>query len=64
MVLEPRFVASEVEVGDRINSGREKALNHELTDVLNTVFIQTEAVHIKDFDGWAVLYDLSKQTNQ
>ena len=63
-MLEPRTVVTEVEFGDRINSGREEAFKHELTDVLNCVFIFTESIHAEDFYGWAVLYDLSKQTNQ
>ena len=63
-MLEPRHVASEVKVGDGFYVRRKEALKHELTDVLNSVLIQTEGVHIQDFNGWAVLYDLSKQTNQ
>ena len=63
-MLEPRFVVDEVEVGDGINSRREEAFKHKLTDVLYFVLIITEFDHIKDFYGWAVLYDLSKQTNQ
>ena len=63
-MLEPRTVDCEVEFGDGVYVGRKEALKHELTDVIYFVLISTKLLHVEDFDGWAVLYDLSKQTNQ
>ena len=59
-MLEPRRVVTKVEVGDGVYVGRKEALKHELADVLYTVLICTECIHVVDFDGWTVLYDLSK----
>ena len=43
-VLEPRFVASEIEVFDRVYVGRKEAFKDELTDFFNLVIIITELV--------------------
>ena len=61
---EPRTIRGKIEVIDGLYVGRKEAFKHELTGVLLSVFIITKSVHTEDFDRWAVLYDLSKQTSQ
>ena len=58
-VLKPRSITREIKIGDRINVGAEKDFENELTDILVSILIHTEAVHVKNFYRRIVLYDLS-----
>ena len=45
-VLEPRFVTTEAEISNRVNVGTKQKFENELTDVLNSVIVPTEEIHI------------------
>ena len=57
-VFKPWWVAAEIEVRDGIYTGVEESFDNELTHALTSVFVTTEAIHIKNFDRRAVVDDL------
>ena len=57
-VYEPRFILTEIEVLDWVNSGSKEAFKNELTNVLSLIPIITELLHIKNFDRRVIVEDL------
>ena len=45
-VLVPWWIVREVKIGDRINVGAEKDFKDLLTDILVSILIRTEFVHV------------------
>ena len=55
---EPRFVGTEIEVFDGINSRSKEAFKNKLTNVLVLTSNITEQIHVKNFDRRIVVEDL------
>ena len=62
-VPEPWFVNAEIEIGDGFNIWIEKGFKDKLTDVLFSIFLITEPMHVKHLYGRILLNDLSEKTN-
>ena len=61
-VIEPRVIEGEVKIDYGVDIGAEECLENELTNILISIFIQTELLHVKNLDRCVFLDDLTEQT--